>query len=226
MELGIAAKDARTARHVFVSLGRRRFLLPSIKPLQATMRSERQSPLRLPALLIASVLGCGALTSFQWAPADLNHQAPAVCLPLPPPRLLSSISVTPYDVLINDAARENHLDPLLLKAIISVESGFDPHSLSSAGACGLTQLMPATAKLFGVQDIYDPKENIEVGAHHFCNLLKRFSYDLPLSLAAYNAGEMPVIKFHGIPPYPETQGYVRRVLAVYQSNKTQVKETS
>ncbi len=167
-------------------------------------------------LPIIAVVACCALTSFQWAP-PIQPLMIRRTLPLGP--LLLPGPVTLFDGLINDAARENHLDPLLLKAIISVESGFDPQSLSAAGACGLTQLMPATAKLFGIHNIYDPKENIEGGAHHFRNLLERFSHNIPLSLAAYNAGEAPIVQFHGIPPYPETQDYVRQVLSVYQSNK-------
>jgi len=170
---------------------------------------------------IIAVIGCCALTSFQWAPPFPLVQRLTITHALPLRPLLLPGPVTLFDGLINDAARENHLDPLLLKAIISVESGFDPHSLSAAGACGLMQLMPDTAKLFRIHNIYDPKENIDGGAHHFRNLLERFSHNLPLSLAAYNAGEGPIAQFHGIPPYPETQGYIRHVLAVYQSNRPQ-----
>jgi len=141
--------------------------------------------------------------------------------PFPSVPLLSATPAIPFVRLINDAARENHLDPLLLEAIITVESGFDPDSLSQAGACGLTQLMPATAMLFGIRSIYDPKENIDVGAHHFRNMLERFSHNLPLSLAAYNAGEEPVLRYHGIPPYPETQGYVRQVLVEFRRRSDQ-----
>jgi soluble lytic murein transglycosylase-like protein len=178
----------------------------------------------LTILSMAVVLEWGAFGSFQWTPLPPHN----IDRPLPLPLLRPAwvVPVPPFDNLINDAARENHLDPLLLKAIISVESGFNPHSVSVTGACGLTQLMPATGKLFGIKNIFDPKENIQVGAHHFHNLLERFSQNLPLSLAAYNAGEAPVVKFHDVPPYPETQWYVRRVLAVYQSNRTTPEEIS
>jgi soluble lytic murein transglycosylase-like protein len=170
---------------------------------------------QLPTCSIVLVSACFALTSFQWAPPSLKSQTQEFKRTFPSLSLLLPTPVTPFDGLINDAARENHLDPLLLQAIISVESGFDPDSLSQAGACGLTQLMPATGKLFGIHNIYDPKENIEVGAHHFRNLLERYSQNLPLSLAAYNAGEEPVTRYHGIPPYPETQGYVLQVLVEF-----------
>src|SRR5579864_7276617 len=173
---------------------------------------------RLTVLSVVVVLGCCALNSFHWATPFLTPPPDNVSRPLPLRCLPSLAPVKSFDSLINEAALEYRLDPLLLHAIISVESGFNPHSISLAGACGLTQLMPATGKLFGIQNIFDPKENIQVGAHHFHNLLERFSHDLPLSLAAYNAGEAPVLHFHGVPPYPETQSYVRRVLAEYQSN--------
>jgi soluble lytic murein transglycosylase-like protein len=175
----------------------------------------------LPNTLIVLVSACFLLTSFQWAPPNLKSQAQDLKRPFPSPSLLVPRPVIPFDELINDAAHENHLDPLLLQAIISVESGFDPDSLSQAGACGLTQLMPATGKLFGIHHIYDPKENIEVGAHHFRNLLERYSQNLALSLAAYNAGEEPVTRYHGIPPYPETEGYVRQVLVEYTRRSDQ-----
>src|ERR1019366_1287795 len=150
-----------------------------------------------------------------WASPVLKSQTPELIRPFASRSLLSPTPVIPFSRLINEAARTNQLDPLLLQAIISVESGFDPDSLSQAGACGLTQLMPATGKLFGIHNIYDPKENIEAGAHHFRNLLERYSQNLPLSLAAYNAGEEPVTRYHGIPPFPETKGYVRQVLVEF-----------
>ena len=136
----------------------------------------------------------------------------------------ATISVKPsppisYDPLIQLAAERNGLDPLLLKAIITVESGFDQRCVSDKGAHGLMQLMPGTARLFGVTDIDDPAQNIAAGARHFRYLYDRFSPDLRLSLAAYNAGELPVCRYRGIPPYEETQKYVERVLRYYHQYK-------
>ena len=103
----------------------------------------------------------------------------------------------------------------LIWAVIRVESGFDPRAVSSRGARGLMQLMPETAAILGVRDVFDPRENIHGGARHLRGLMERFRYDLPLALAAYNAGAQPVTAFRGIPPYPETREYVTRVLRFY-----------
>src|SRR5262245_44523665 len=116
----------------------------------------------------------------------------------PPPRVTSSprhvvhsvpthphVHTTPYDMFIEQAAKETHLDPRLIKAVIVAESQFHVHEISPAGACGLMQLMPHTAQLLAVKDIFDPEENIRAGARHLRYLLNRFSNDLALSLAAY-----------------------------------------
>ena len=117
-----------------------------------------------------------------------------------------------YDRIISKASRRYDVDPALIKAVIEVESDFNPRAKSKAGAKGLMQLMPATAKGLGVTDIYDPTSNIEGGVKHLKSLLTRFKRDVPLALAAYNAGEKSVRKYGTIPPYKETQGYVARVL--------------
>jgi soluble lytic murein transglycosylase-like protein len=157
---------------------------------------------------------------------EINRlHAPAVVLPVPALKLhlgrhhhsASYIYLEgQYDRLIEEAAARNDLDPLLIKAIISVESEFNPHCISPAGACGLMQLMPSTARLLGVKNIFDPKENIYAGAEHFKGLIKRF-HSLKVTLAAYNAGELPVLRHHGIPPYRETRWYVYRVLRTYET---------
>lgn len=117
---------------------------------------------------------------------------------------------------VDAIARQHGLDPALLHAVISAESAYNPRALSKAGAMGLMQLMPATAKRFGVQDPYDPVANINGGARYLSWLLNRFG-SLDLALAGYNAGEGAVER-HGnaIPPYPETQTYVQRVRQFYQ----------
>lgn len=119
-----------------------------------------------------------------------------------------------YDDLIRASALRNNLDFGLVKAVIHTESGFDPFARSIPGAQGLMQLMPATAKRYRVTDVWDPVENIEAGSRHLSYLLKRYQ-DLPLALAAYNAGEGNVNKYNGIPPFPETQDYIRRVTGRY-----------
>ncbi|MCE9680390.1 lytic transglycosylase domain-containing protein [Shewanella sp. AS1] len=116
-----------------------------------------------------------------------------------------------YDELIHSAARENKLDPALIRAVIHAESAFKVFALSRAGAMGLMQLMPNTAKAMGVNNPYRPDENIAGGARYLAKLLARFDGDIDLACAAYNAGPTTVAKYQGIPPYPETQAYVKRV---------------
>ncbi len=118
--------------------------------------------------------------------------------------------------LIEQVAGETQVRPSLLHAVIRAESAYRKDALSNKGAAGLMQLMPATAERYGVHDVYDAQQNIQGGASYLRDLLKMFDHDLRLSLAAYNAGENAVIKYgRQVPPYPETQDYVEKVLAFY-----------
>ncbi len=119
---------------------------------------------------------------------------------------------TSYDNIIREMSKKYGVDPVLVRAIVKVESDFNPNVVSSKGATGLMQLMPATAKLMGVKDIFDPRENIEGGVKYLFYLMNRFS-ELKLVIAAYNAGETAVRKYNKIPPYKETRNYVKKVLA-------------
>jgi soluble lytic murein transglycosylase-like protein len=120
-----------------------------------------------------------------------------------------------FDPLIEQYARQYRVDPVLVRAVIQVESSFDPMTVSSKGARGLMQLMPATAKRYRVTDMHDPAQNIRGGVHYLRDLLELFRDDLPRVLAAYNAGENAVLKYGGIPPYQETMTYVKRAMTVY-----------
>jgi transglycosylase-like protein with SLT domain len=113
---------------------------------------------------------------------------------------------------IQEISRRFGVSPTLVRAIVRAESGFDPAAVSAKGAGGLMQLMPQTASALGVADRFDPRENITGGVRHLRYLLDRYRGSVPLALAAYNAGERPVDAHRGIPPYPETQQYVRRVM--------------
>lgn len=117
-----------------------------------------------------------------------------------------------YDKIIDDAATRHGVEPALVKAVIRAESDFVPYALSPAGAQGLMQLMPGTARMHNVWRVYEPKQNVEGGVTHLRQLLDRYSGNLRLALAAYNAGEKAVDNYGGVPPYPETIQYLERVL--------------
>jgi len=114
--------------------------------------------------------------------------------------------------MIADIAQRNGVDAALVKAVIRVESRFDPYATSNKGASGLMQLMPATAERYGVDDLYDPRANIEAGVRYLKYLLDKYRHHPQNALAAYNAGEQAVATYDGIPPYRETMEYVRKVL--------------
>ena len=121
-----------------------------------------------------------------------------------------------FDPLIRQASSLYQIPEALVRAVIKVESNFNPAALSPANACGLMQLIPGTAERMMVTDIYDPRQNIFGGVRYLRVLANLFNGDLELTVAAYNAGENAVVRYGGIPPYEETQNYVRRVLAYYR----------
>lgn len=125
-----------------------------------------------------------------------------------------------YTPAIAHAAKVHRLPPALLHAVITAESAYDPNAVSTAGAVGLMQLMPGTAKRYGVRNRRDPNSNVAGGTQYLRDLLNLFDNNVVLALAAYNAGENAVINYgRRIPPYPETQTYVRRVLKYYNDYK-------
>jgi soluble lytic murein transglycosylase-like protein len=120
-----------------------------------------------------------------------------------------------YDHIIAQASRLYNINFELIKAIIRVESNFDPNAVSPKGALGLMQLMPSNVKLFNVRNPFDPRENVMAGTRFFRQLLERYNSDLTLSLAAYNAGPGAVDRHRTVPPYRETRDYVDKVLRYY-----------
>ena len=122
---------------------------------------------------------------------------------------------SPFDDSIREHSSKRGLDARLVRSVILVESNFNPRAVSRKGARGLMQLMPQTAKRYGVKDVHDAGENIRGGVAYLADLMVAFRGDLPLVLAAYNAGEGAVQKYSGVPPYPETREYVRRAMLVY-----------
>ena len=123
----------------------------------------------------------------------------------------AAIPASEYDAFIDVVARENGLAPELVKAVAHAESGFDPDAVSPKGAQGIMQLMPATARRYGVRNAFDPLENLRAGAMHLRDLLDEFDGNVKLALAAYNAGSGAVRRHGGVPAYRETQEYVRKI---------------
>ncbi len=119
------------------------------------------------------------------------------------------------DRIIEEAAARHHVDANLVRAVIKVESNFNPAAVSRKGAMGLMQLMPATARKFNVSNPFDPRQNVEAGVRHLKRLLDNFGGNVGLTLAAYNAGEAAVNRNNGVPPYPETRRYVRQITGFY-----------
>jgi len=186
------------------------------------------------ALLAIGLPHCAAADVYKWVDEDgVIHLAdrplgPGYVLimrggtrPLATPRSPSSARFSEnrraYTPLIESVARRIGLESALVHAVVTAESAYDPGAVSRAGAVGLMQLMPGTAKRYGVDDRHDPTQNVEGGVRYLRDLILQFR-DLTLALAAYNAGENAVIKYgHDIPPYPETQHYVRKVLKLYRN---------
>jgi hypothetical protein len=137
-------------------------------------------------------------------------------------KMVRGYAVTTAEVesAITEAAARHGVDPNLVKAIIKVESNFNPRAISNKGAMGLMQLMPGTARNLNVTNPFDVNQNVDAGVRHFRKLLEDFNGDVKLSLAAYNAGEKAVTSHGGVPPYQETQNYVRQITNLYNGGLT------
>jgi soluble lytic murein transglycosylase-like protein len=149
------------------------------------------------------------------APDEVPYPEETAAVPdaaLPAVATRGLVEKTSYDPMIEHASDRHGVPARIVKAVIQVESSFQPRARSSKGAMGLMQLMPATARQYRARNPYDPKSNIDAGTQYLGKLLREF--ELPLALAAYNAGEEAVRRFGGIPPYAETQAYVAKVLAL------------
>ena len=146
-----------------------------------------------------------------------NVRAAGASLPVPTVTTSSTFSLTPehaYDDLIQEASDTTRLDPELIRAVIQTESGFDPTAVSTAGAQGLMQLMPALAAELGVTDPFDPRQNIMAGSKYLAALLAYQGGNVSLALASYNAGPGAVARYGGIPPFEETQRYVKTIVGL------------
>jgi len=128
-----------------------------------------------------------------------------------------------HPIILQEAGR-HEIDPALVKAIIMAESGYNPNAISDKGAKGLMQLMPSTAQALGVEDAFNPQQNISGGVRYFKKLVNRFDGDIKLALAAYNAGSKKVRHYQGIPPYKSTHYYIEKVFKYYKLYKNQMTE--
>jgi soluble lytic murein transglycosylase-like protein len=130
---------------------------------------------------------------------------------------LAVASLPDIERYIESASKKYGVDPTLVTAVIQVESAFNQNAISSAGATGLMQLMSPTADQYDVKERHSPRDNINAGVKHLKHLMDEFDGDIPLVVAAYNAGASTVKKYKGIPPYPETQNYVTKVMSLHAS---------
>ncbi len=168
---------------------------------------------------IYSFVDSSGVTHFSNVPVDKRYRllltSPSEAPVEHPGKWLAKSAV--YDPLIERAARSAAVSPQLVRAVIVVESAFNPHAVSKRGALGLMQLRPATARRYGVANAFDPEQNITAGAHYLRDLIARFGNNLELALAAYNAGEDAVERYgRSIPPFSETRQYVPNVMRVYR----------
>lgn len=148
-------------------------------------------------------------TYFTLPPAEAAYQMPAGT-----PASGSALTPASYEPLISKASAQYHLRPSLLRAVMQVESGGNPDIVSPRGAQGLMQLLPSTAAGLGVNDPFNPEQNLMAGARYLRQHLDRYNGDERLALAAYNAGPGAVKRYGGVPPFPETQRYVNNVLSL------------
>jgi soluble lytic murein transglycosylase-like protein len=177
------------------------------------------SPVQLPGIPASSDSGTpsfAAMLQQQMSSGEQSPESDAAAAPDAP----AMVPPTQLDALVNDSAQAQAVDPALVKAIIANESGFNANATSNVGAQGLMQLMPGTAASLGVNDAYDPQQNVAGGTKYIKQLLDHFNGDVRLAVAAYNAGPGAVEKYGGVPPYAETQNYVQNVLASYAKYRT------
>ncbi|MCS7311873.1 MAG: lytic transglycosylase domain-containing protein [Acidobacteria bacterium] len=158
---------------------------------------------------------------------DANGHVTYTNAGLPPTRppgryVLSPRKYRAFEAYIDALAREHGLSKKLILAVIAIESDFQTRALSPKGAIGLMQLLPETARLYGVRNLWDPYENLRAGVAHLAYLVRRYRGNLGLALAAYNAGEDDVDRYGGIPPFAETRTYVKKVLEIYDQPQTHV----
>jgi soluble lytic murein transglycosylase-like protein len=188
-------------------------IVDSAKRTQVELSLEKQrASLRRQMAAVVPVSGSTVNNWFTvpWESAPISEPA---ALSGPLPLDCPEVSADRLEGLIENSAGLQKLSPVLLREVIRQESGFQPCAVSSRGAVGLMQLMPETAGDLGVADAFDPEQNVSAGAKYLAGLLEKYKGDQRLALAAYNAGPERVEQYRGVPPFPETENYVREILA-------------
>jgi soluble lytic murein transglycosylase-like protein len=197
---------------------------PSSRLVYWSMKENRWKPVPRPtpsAMQAARSAAAEAVESIASAPANgavVFDRKPAAAAANPNYRNLVNgheVSSEDVDATIEQAAARHQVDPNLVRAIVKVESNFNPRAVSRSGAMGLMQLMPDTARRLNVAHPFDPKENVDAGVRHLKSLLNSYGGDVRLSLAAYNAGETAVARHNGVPDYAETRNYVKQITSMY-----------
>lgn len=169
----------------------------------------------LPSVLAAQTNHIVLISNSRGQAVYINTSNQETVAPSPSDSITSSAAPGSIQGIVRHAANRFKVDPRLVDAVIRTESGYDSHAVSPKGALGLMQLIPATAQRFGVENPFDPRQNIQGGVHYLRYLLNTFNGNIPLAVAAYNAGENSVLRQGGVPQFPETVDYVRKVTALY-----------
>jgi soluble lytic murein transglycosylase-like protein len=196
-------KPARYSTLVYWSRNERRWK-PVPPPSPAMMKAARRAAQEVTSFVAAAPARAASLRVSEPVSPDTADLVRG--------RQITTESV---DSAIEAAASRHGVDPNLVRAIIKVESNFNPHAVSRKGALGLMQLMPRTAQSMNVTNAFDPDQNVDAGVRHLKSLLDNYNGNLELSLAAYNAGSAAVEKNNGVPPYRETRDYVRKITGLY-----------